>query len=116
MSEPSSIQQLKAAEIQVDEKARRLEILKLPIRVPLSQLAWLNFGLLHRVGTSPSSDANAKGESLLGRLSYLAPLLANCPEMPTGADANDVAIAYAEADPNAEQAKLLVSCARRLRN
>jgi hypothetical protein len=47
----------------------------------------------------------------LGRLSYLAPLLANCPEMPTGVNARDVADSYVEADPKAEQLKLLVSYA-----
>ena len=88
------------AEQRIDALADELTITRLPIRPTLVGMYNLIDAFIHGArlgGLVPKYPP--KSHALAGRLSYLLPIFAKCPQQPTGEDAINVNEAIEEADP-----------------
>ena len=95
----------------VDVQIAALPLLTLPVRVPLTIVMRVLFGLMHgtpATGVQPRSDA---ATSLAGRLSHLISLLTKCPPAPADLNPAELETLFLELDPSGDQVKLLLAYA-----
>ena len=107
----SSLDEIKKAEREIDAAVSAMPLLAAPVRVPLYGIFSVLHTLFHgnpALGSAPRVEA---GHSLASRLAALVPLLAHCPGTPEGESARDAADAYAEIDPDGQQARDLLAYA-----
>lgn len=85
----SGLENLKAFEARVDRAMEDLPLFRLPIRAPVTGMAFMLHGLLHGYSATNSPPKPEAANSFAGRMAYLMPLLSKCPADPLGANAKD---------------------------
>jgi hypothetical protein len=107
----SAIHDLKKLEPQIDEQIAALPLFSQPIQATLSVLANAIFELLHGASRPATSETRANGGSFVGRMAYLANLLARCSGSPFTLRTVDAMRRIYEIDSNGAQLQRLAAYA-----